>query len=315
MSISSILDVIIGVAFVFFLFSVLASGVHELVTRALATRSKQLWRAIGNLLDGEPAASTAKTRASEIVLGLNDERDPRPVLATSAPQATKEKLFAHVLIRGLDDTGKLTSWTKSRLSHIEPDIFSRALIDVVSDGADLQDTAAFKTVVGRLPDGELKDELSAIARHAGDELVDLRQDIGSWFDSRMEALTKAYRRRTRWWLFAIGVLVAVGFNVDAVRVTDEFYSDDATRALVVGEAEALVESCTIVDGEPDDTCKAQLESASNALHLPVWWDDADVNGWSMLGWLIAAAAIAQGGPFWFDVLRRLAGFKKAASST
>ena len=35
----------------------------------------------------------------------------------------------------------------------------------------------------------------------------------------------------------------------------------------------------------------------------------------MIGWIIATAAIAQSGPFWFDVLRRIAGFKKAAMST
>lgn len=71
----------------------------------------------------------------------------------------------------------------------------------------------------------------------------------------MEGLSRAYRRRTRWWVFALGIVVAVGFNVDALRVV-----------------------------------------------------------WSIVGWFIAAAAIAQGAPFWFDVLRRVAGFKRGALS-
>ncbi|MFT7649985.1 MAG: hypothetical protein ACI8Y4_004750 [Candidatus Poriferisodalaceae bacterium] len=53
MGVSVVLDVVIGLVLVFFVFSLVASGIHEAETRMLATRSKQLWRALGTLLDGE----------------------------------------------------------------------------------------------------------------------------------------------------------------------------------------------------------------------------------------------------------------------
>ena len=63
--------------------------------------------------------------------------------------------------------------------------------------------------------------------------------------------------------------------------------------------------------QPDKECKTKIEAASEALELPLWWgDDAQVDVLSIIGWIIAAAAIAQGGPFWFDLRRSIAGFKK-----
>lgn len=321
MGVSTVLDVIVGVVFVVFLFSIVASGVHELFTWVLATRSKQLWRSIGRLLDGETTPVDTSEKARVVVLGLNRANDPRPRLdPVGAPAATgatglKDRLFAHPLIRGLEDGDRLKQRTRTRLSHIEPDVFSRALIDVVSGNAELEDTAAFRRALGAVPEGPLRDELGAVARHAGHEIDDLRRHLGEWFDARMDALTRSYRSRTRWWLFAIGLVVAIGFNVDAVTVTNTFYRDEATRALVVAEAEALAgsEACTFDEaGRLADDCRDGLAATADVLDLPVWWDGAQVDGWSIVGWLIAGAAIAQGGPFWYDVLRRLAGFRRSA---
>ena len=315
MSVSKILDVVIGIVFVFFVFSTLASGIHEVVTRALATRSKQLWRALATLLDGLGDEPDKTQRAATIAFGLNGARDPRPSSQpTTAPAATNvQRLFAHDLINGIDDTTQLP---KTRLSHIEPELFSRALLDLISDNSRLENTADAREAVDNLPESRLKDELQALVRHAGAEIEQLRADIAGWFDIRMEALSRAYRRRTRWWLFVVGVIVAVGLNVDAVRVVNRFYEDDATRTLISAEAESLAESCEFSGGEPDAACKANLEAASDALKLPVWWGQGEsVNGLTLLGWAIAAAAISQGAPFWFDVLRRVAGFKRGAISS
>lgn len=319
---STILDVALGVVFVFIIFSTVASGIHEFIARMLATRSKQLWRALGVMLDDMPTPERRMDQAKTAALGLTGKRDARPERSASTEvtadgaddeRTTSQKLFAHDLINGLDNTAKRG---RTRLSHIEPDVFSRALLDVVSGNETLEDTRAARRAIGALKSSRLKNELTAVARHADNDIQKLRDDLGRWFDIHMEALTQAYRRRTRWWLFLVGLIVAVGFNVDAIRVTNGFYEDDALRALVVAEAESLVGECTFTNGNPDEECKTKIEAASEALELPLWWgDDAQVDALSIIGWIIAAAAIAQGGPFWFDVLRRIAGFKKAAMST
>ena len=315
MQIPKILDVVVGIAVMFFVLSTVASGIHEVFARALATRSKQLWRSLGAMLDVIGAQPDKTERVKTIAFGLNGDRDPRPSSqpTSAAPTTYRQRLFAHDLINGLDDT---TQMAKTRLSHIEPDLFSRALLDIVSSGQHLDNTAAAKDAIDNLPESRLKHELEALVRHAGPDLGELRTDIGSWFETRMDGLSRAYRRRSRWWLFIIGLIVAVGVNVDALHVTNRFYRDDAMRTLIAAEAESLAADCEFTDGQPDDACKQKIDAAGDAIELPVWWSqDATVNGSTILGWVVAAVAISQGAPFWFDVLRRTAGFKRAAMST
>ncbi|MFT7649984.1 MAG: hypothetical protein ACI8Y4_004749 [Candidatus Poriferisodalaceae bacterium] len=89
------------------------------------------------------------------------------------------------MIRGLDEA---SNTDKTRLSHIDPGLFSKALVDIVADGEQLAGTRAFQDSLGKLPASDLKDELEALARHAGSDIQDLREEIGSWFDTRMDAL-------------------------------------------------------------------------------------------------------------------------------
>ncbi len=76
---SDLLDVVIGVVFVWFLLSVMLSGVNEAFTLVTHIRAKHLWLGIGRLLD--PARSTLPTRFLDatIRLPLMGRFDLRPV--------------------------------------------------------------------------------------------------------------------------------------------------------------------------------------------------------------------------------------------
>jgi hypothetical protein len=65
------------------------------------------------------------------------------------------------------------------------------------------------------------------------------------------------------------------------------------------------------------TCiREGAEKANASLTLPVGWaEGGGVDGRHILGWLIAVIALSQGGPFWFDVLRKVSGLKGSESST
>lgn len=117
---SNLLDVVIGVAFIFLSFSLLVSAVHEGGSRALGTRSKNLWKSLHDLLDSSALAEQISTRKRTLdaVKGLNGARDWRPRPLAEATELWTEKLYRHPLIRKLDDTKTLS---KARLSHIEAD--------------------------------------------------------------------------------------------------------------------------------------------------------------------------------------------------
>jgi hypothetical protein len=59
---SSIIDVVIGLAFVFFVCSLAVSGINELVRKLLNTRAKVLWTSISSMLEpSETAVQSERT--------------------------------------------------------------------------------------------------------------------------------------------------------------------------------------------------------------------------------------------------------------
>jgi hypothetical protein len=284
---SDVVDVVIGILFVFLVFSLVVSGVNEFITWLLDWRSRHLWRAIRQLLDGDDTRVAA---------------DPRPTGAQPTSLKWAEKLHAHPLILQLE--GQLSS-TRSKLANIPSSDFSRAVIDLLVPGVDGQVSAEqVQRALQDLPDGPLKDSLLPLVKTAGEHLANVRQEIGQWFDSRMEALSKVYRRQIKWLLMVVGIAVALVFNVDAIGAAQRLYRDDALRTAVATQATAVVAAC---EGEADVTActREQVEKVDTAIRLPVGWPDPDGIDWVQpLGWLIAGIALGQGAPFWFDLLRK-----------
>jgi hypothetical protein len=352
---SNLLDVVIGLAFIFLVFSLLVSAVHEAGSRALGTRSKNLWNSLHELLDASSLGHQVprKARTTGAILGLTRQRDKRPTpvyrsqdQAEAAAGYWTDQLYRHPLVRKLDDTRSLT---RSRLSHIEPNDFSRALLDLVltkggsTNSADTptatdpqvaaEETAGTQAAIDiRQAIAVLKatgssapflKDLEVLARQTQGDVERLKIEVDQWFDARMDALSRAYRKRTRWWLFALGLVVAVGFNVEALHATQALYREDALRDAVAAEATQIVNECGTTQGTstaPSGTgtgaatsqscLDTKLGDASQRLQLPVGWKRFSFTWLTPIGWLITAAALAQGGPFWFDLLRQLTGIRK-----
>lgn len=283
---SGMIDVVIGVIFVFLVFSLIVSGVNEAITRLFEWRSRHLWRALRELLDGQT---------------LKGSEDARPVLGGTDDSWTG-KLYAHPLVSQLERRLR----TRSRISRIPTADFSRALIDLVipADG-DPTTVDQVRARVKALPDGTpLKEPMLSILSVTGQNIDDLRQDVGDWFDSRMRALSRVYKSHTRWLLLVIALVVALAFNVDAIGAADQLYRNDALRAAVAQEATSVASSCEAAE-DPVQCTRDKVGTVDTAVRLPVGWPDPDgIAGWQWLGWLVAAIALSQGAPFWFDLLRK-----------
>jgi hypothetical protein len=252
--------------FIFLVFSLVVSGINEGFTRILASRSRQLWRALRQLLDG--------------TAGTGDQR-PRKDTVADANSPLSVKLYAHPLISQLETAVRDQ---RSRLSHIPSTEFSRGLIDVlVPAGAEATGVEETRAKLHDLPDGSpIKKPLLAIASEAGAEVDKLRQNIGDWFDTRMTGLSALYRRRTKWFLLAVGLLVAVALNVDAIGAAKQLYRDEALRAAVAQEAMKVASDCQAKTGADLESCtKTGVANVDGSITLPVGWTGktlSDVTG-------------------------------------
>jgi hypothetical protein len=289
---SAAVDLVVGIFFIFLVFSLAVSGANEAITRALEWRSRHLWRSLRQFLDGD---------------GRDLRKDQRPnvKLATPASENYTDRLYAHPLIRQLE---RRLPTDRSRLSHIPPTDFSGALIDILAPENPGETTVAevLAKVKGLADGSPIKAPLLAIINEAGGQIDRLREGIGEWFDTRMDALSKSYRKHTKWVLIVIGLVVAVAFNVDAVGATLRLYRDDALRTAVAQQATEVVSSCEGKTAGELSTClREQAAEVDSAIRLPVGWPDPDGIDWlQWVGWLVAGVALGQGAPFWFDLLRK-----------
>lgn len=166
---------------------------------------------------------------------------------------------------------------------------------------------------------DLRVKLVAVISAAGEQATDIRAGVEDWYERNMTAASMWYRKQTRYFLFLAGLVMAISLNVDAVHAADTLYHDDSTRAAVVALADQISQiDCpskaeTSEDAQPAESSTAidldcVRSQVGGSVSLPVGWDGVDTSptGWLVraLGWIIIAASVTMGAPFWYDLLSR-----------
>lgn len=169
-----------------------------------------------------------------------------------------------------------------------------------------------------------------------EQLDELTARLSAWYDSRMDAASGWYRKRSRLVGFLLALVVVLLFNVDAVDIPRELWRNENVRTAVVAVAESSqleLTECAALEGDAATSCVQANVDKLIETGLPVGWVDPEScdgecswpfegawhaagvdNGWwagilKLLGWVLGAAALTMGASFWFDVLRRATGIK------
>ena len=292
---SEVLDVAIGVIFVFLLVSIMASAVRE---------GLEAW---------------LKTRATHLELGL------RELLQDSTGTGLLKQFFDHPLIYGLY-SGQYTPRQLGKLplaltrggnlpSYIPSRNFALALMDMAARGPEVDAKTShansgvmtFQSVranISLIQSAPVQRALLVALDHAQGDLERARQNIEDWYNSAMDRVSGWYKRSSQWILFAIGFVIAITMNVNTMVVADHLYREKATRDALVAQAQSAVADPAYATRKFQDV-KKDLQS----LKLPMGgspWHDLKARPFRSLGgWLLTALAASLGAPFWFDLLNKL----------
>lgn len=306
---STILDVAIGIIFVFILVSIICSAIREGFESLLKTRAAHLEHGIRELLNDRGGNGLAKDLFQHpLVAALYDndyESARRPHDGTARPWA---------LARG----GKLPSYIPSRS-------FALALMDLAvrgreitpensSGGAPAISLQSLREGVGSLQNEKVQRALLTAIDSAQGDLNRAQANLEAWYDSAMDRVSGWYKRSTHFVIFFIGLFVAVTLNIDTTAIARHLYRDTGARAAAVAAAGALSAAGTTA-GIGYEEARAELDS----LRLPIGWSNREARPkgldpfrefwvWSVvpvIGWLMTAAAATFGAPFWFDVLNKV----------
>ena len=280
-----IVDVALGLILLYTVLSLFASVVKEWISTFFGLRAKKLKKGIQTLIGADYAA----------------------------------KIYGHPLVSTLSTEKKLPS-------YIESGTFASALVDLLAHGEEDQSTAdpeddrstddsegdAARLIRNVSGDPVLGRALRALSSTGAETVAQLRTEIAAWFDDGMNRVSGWYRRQTQWIIFAIGAGVTLFANASTVHVAGDLWRDDVLRYSIAQEAVSMASTTPSPDSlEVSDALLASF---------PVGWGDEDPFGaregvpdWSwgtwlahLMGWILTAAAVSLGAPFWFDLLGRVA---------
>jgi len=280
MSSSQVLEVGIGLIFVYLLVSTACSGIKELIARLLDMRAKTLEDAIRNML-----------------------ADPNNTI-------TKEILQNH-LIAGMLPQGQKPSYISSRN-------FALSLFDVIAPAQQGQSFAALKAGASKLPEKMQKTVLGLLESAQGDVNI-ARQRVENWYDDGMERVSGVYKRRAQIYIAVIGLVLCSALNADTVMIARELWGDQALRTAIVTQAQAKTQVSGACKDKDALTCAtdsirdAEVPpigwAGDGVRSVPEGWKWL----WKILGILISSVAVAMGAPFWFSLLNKVVNLRLTGS--
>ncbi len=314
---SAILDVAIGIVFIYIILSMMCSAMREGIEGWLRTRAAYLERGIRELLSDVNTGSLTKRLYEHPLI------DPLYFGAyPTHPLAANPRWYS----RGRN----LPSYIPSRN-------FALALLDMAARGpsntaqADagpmLADSvevslASIRSGIQTLPNATLQRVLSMAVNTAGNDLEKTIRNVEAWYDSAMDRVSGMYKRASQLVIFLLGLGLAIGFNINTIALADYLYGNPSVRQALVAQAESLAKN-SVGSNEDFELIQTRLAQTS----LPIGWAQEDnhraaqIAGsapyvWHTfvapaLGWLLTAFAVTLGAPFWFDVLNKIMTFRSS----
>jgi hypothetical protein len=288
---STILDVVVGLIFVYLLLAVICSTINEWVAAKFDFRAKNLKAAISQMLDRQPQ----KEGDTDTNWFLN-------------------KFNAHPLIAAMHDQRKPKD--EGHPSYLPSRAFATAVMDLVTPTQ--AGTISFHDLqkgIEALPPGDVRTTLLAVIQNADEDITKAQKHIETWFDDTMERVGGWYKSKMQIWTIVIAVVLTISANADTIRMTRILWRNPTVRA-------QIVESSKIRAGESaGSTTPANAHELSEIDDLLGWGGHDTSNSeecwriWllKILGLFLTIVAVSLGAPFWFDLLNKVVNLRNAGN--
>jgi hypothetical protein len=336
MNFPAILDVAIGLFFIYLILSLLVSGIQELIATVLEWRAKQLKEAI------------------QILLGDNEANNPSAIQG----QKIANKLWIHPLIRSLNQRKIIRGSVGP--SYISSKMFAATLLEILQTEYNFNASGTIDDIVQSIKENKTLDEaiqkrilsIALIAQRNASAsekgIQSLEKEIIIWFDQSMERASGVYNRNVKGVTFLIGLVVTLALNADTFYILGSLNKDAALRSSinqviseVISNNKKQIDECVIEANKLDkpleklrqqNQCFEDINTSLDNISMPLGWSTREqfnkqvnprypatpqLRDWVfgiiklIFGWLLSAAAIAMGAPFWFDLLGKFINVRNA----
>jgi hypothetical protein len=294
------LDVVIGLVFIYSLYSLLTTTITEMIASIIRLRASFLAKGIKRMLD-----DGSKTKV------FSDAFFKQPLIKYLASGS----LFGVV----------------NKPSYLSAQNFSKALLEVLKNNgseilkkANETETTALAKIheavrdlpvtINPLAKSETIGFIRTLLEDAQNDIDKFKASLEQWYDDTMERVTSWYKKWVQLITFIIGFIVAAVFNVDSIDIVKKLSHDPKVREQYVALAQKFAENKDAFRQLSNDTTttknydtlsqvlsslKKQAKEGNEVLSINGY------NSTTIWGWLLTAIALSLGAPFFFDLLNKL----------
>lgn len=299
-----ILDVALGLVFIFLVYSLLATSVQETIATIFALRARMLKKGIvDSMLSNTPDFGKIKSIGMGIIRffysafgknknGIGYKFYSHPLLRNYGssrifphPSYLPADNFCVVLLDILkkdfnEKVAKIAEFKSGKPSGDPENTALQQQLESSSDAVKIKElleyySAYYSKKLAEVPLPAIdKDTCEILLMHLRNSMYNLQEfsnKLESWFDDSMNRVAGWYKRQTQIILFIIGIVMAIAFNIDSIIIASKLSKDKDLREQTVKMAIASVDSYKDdprVKYSPDTISKkdsASLEAARNKL--------------------------------------------------
>jgi transcriptional regulator NrdR family protein len=286
----AILDLVIGLIFIYFLMGLFCSTFQELMANAFNLRARNLNHWIKDTFH------------------KND---------------FGKQLLNHTLIDGLTAKGR-------KASYIPPDVFSHALLDLVHrTDTRPYSASSLREAIQQTPhlSDDLKQKLLQSLEESNGQVAAVRQSIESWFNQAMERISGTYKKRSQRIILLAAMVIVSLLNVDTIAIIRYLYDHPTQASALADHVSTIIQQGDVTASDSTaassdiqqslaelKTIRQQLEKTQ----LPLGWEQQGPLSFlgiatKIIGLLLTAFAALVGAPFWFEMLNKLVNLRSAGN--
>ena len=321
-----ILDLVVGIIFVYFLLSIISSSAIEMILTGLKARAALLEEWLFKIFDKpiqQPDGTTLR-------LG--------------------QAIMDHCSVTALSKEKKSTSYIDSKnftSALLEKITFDPANPKGIAKNVDefiaaIDNTTVLSTEFQRVLltyANEAKDTYNALTEKTVSEIELFRGKIENWYDSSMDRITGELKRRySRRATLFVAIVVTIFLNADSIALAKYLYSNPEARTKIAMQAydatkdTALIRQVQELNTNGDTSAEhiknviskkiADIDKSKQGLSdvMPLTWKAGELRNAQgnlsprlifakITGLLATVLAIMMGAPFWFDLLNKISNMR------
>ncbi|MEP7108531.1 MAG: hypothetical protein ABI760_11125 [Ferruginibacter sp.] len=262
------LDIVIGLIFIYLLYSLLATVLSEIIATYIGLRARNLKEAVDRMLNDEKeehkgllsrlgdSFKLTKNPKNSRITNFYNHPEIKYLGSTGIfkiPSQFKAVSFSKTLLNLLNETGYKTLMLNGNAKMKDPDEgdikeipvtqLSKERIIAALDAI----IADHKKETGKEKEKIVLDEETAkyvlnLWFDSYGDLVKFKLHLEAWFDRTMEQCLEWYKRKIQIILLILGFMMAWFFNADTFTIISKLSKDDKARERLVSMANAYAEN-------------------------------------------------------------------------